>query len=139
MTDKTEKKDTRFKRGESGNPGGRPSQELGALRRQIGDAMPAIMTKLIAKAKEGDLTAIRLLLERVFPPIKAAEQAAPVALPDGSASDQARAILAAVAGGSLAPGQGSQLLQAMGAMAKVIETDELAARIAALEARNAKS
>jgi flagellar motor component MotA len=47
-------------------------------------------------------------------------------------------VLASVARGELAPGQGAALLGAIGTLARVSEIDELAARVAALEERNAK-
>ena len=47
-------------------------------------------------------------------------------------------VLAAVAAGELAPGQGAQLLTAIGTLGKVAELDEMAARITALEQRDAK-
>ncbi len=129
----------RWKVGESGNPRGRKpgTGELGRLRASIAKHVPDIITKLVEQAKAGDAGAARLLLERVLPPVKATEQTVPVALPaDGSLADQGRAVLAAAGAGTLAPGQASQLLQGLGALAKLIETDELAARIAALEGKD---
>jgi len=43
-----------------------------------------------------------------------------------------------VAAGELAPGQGAQLLAAIGTLGKIAELDELTARITALEASHAK-
>lgn len=138
MTPKT--KDTKFKPGQSGNPGGRPSAGLGKIRADLVAAWDAkgaggksIKEILIQKAHEGDMAAIRIVAERVCAPVKAAEQPAPVSLGDGSLSDQGRAIFMALGTGDLAPGQAAQLLQALGAMAKVIETDDLQRRIEALE------
>ena len=76
------------------------------------------------------------LLEWVIAPLKASEEPAPLALPDGTLPEQGRAVLVAVAAGDLAPGQGAALLASLGTLAKLIETDELAARVAALEARH---
>lgn len=45
-------------------------------------------------------------------------------------------MIAAVAAGDLAPGQGAQLLAAIGTLGKLVELDELAARIAALEKKH---
>ena len=131
----------RFQPGQSGNPKGRTpgSGEVAKLRASIAQHVPAIITKLVAQAEAGDPAAARLLLERVLPPVKAAEQPVPIELPaDGTLTDQGRAVIAAAGAGTLAPGQASQLLAGLGALAKLIETDELAARIAALEERDAK-
>lgn len=47
-------------------------------------------------------------------------------------------MLASVAAGELAPGQGAQLLAAIGTLTRMAEIDELAARVAALENLHAK-
>lgn len=136
----TEKKSNGWKPGQSGNPKGKPpgSGELQKLRASLTEHIPEIIQQLVEAAKGGDIQASRLLLERVFPPVKASEQAQEIDLPmDGSLTDQGRAVLSAVAGGQLAPGQGAQLLTAIGTLAKVTEIDELAARIAKLEASHA--
>jgi hypothetical protein len=131
----------RWKPGESGNPRGRTpgSGRVAELRRAIGEAVPEVITTLITQAKKGDTGAARLLLERVLPPIKATEQASPVELPDGSLADQGRAVLAAAGAGDLSTGQASQLMSGLASLAKLVETDELERRVAALENRNAKA
>ena len=122
-------------KGQSGNPKGRPpgAGEVAKLRAAIAGQVPAILESLTAAAIAGDVAASRLILERVLPPLKAAEQTQPLSLPDGTLTDQGRAVLAAVAAGELAPGQGAALLASIGTLARVVEVDELAARITALE------
>ena len=128
-----------WKPGISGNPTGRTpgSGEVAKLRAAIGQHVPAIITRLVQAALDGDVGASRLLLERVVPPLKAAEETTPLTLPDGSLTVQGRAVLAAVGAGELAPSQGAALLASLGTLAKLQEADELEARIVALEARNA--
>jgi hypothetical protein len=127
-----------WKPGQSGNPKGRSpgAGEVAKLREAIKAHVPAIVERLTAQALEGDAQAARLLLERVIPPLKAAEQPQPLALPDGTLTEQGRAVLASVAAGELAPGQGAQLVAAIGTLARVAEIDELAARVAALEEKH---
>lgn len=127
-----------WKPGQSGNPAGRSpgSGEVAKLRTAIAAHIPALVAVLVERALGGDVGAARLLLERVIPPVKAAEEAAPLALPDGTLTEQGRAVLGAVATGELAPGQGAALLASLGTLAKLTETDELSRRIQALEARN---
>ena len=48
------------------------------------------------------------------------------------------AAVAAVAAGELAPGQGAQLLAAIGTLCRVAKLDELAARLSALEVNHAR-
>ena len=129
-----------WKPGQSGNPKGRPAGtgEVAKLRSAIADRVPELLSKLMAQALEGDTAAARLLLERAIAPLKAAEQPQALTLPDGTLTDQGRAVLASVAAGDLAPGQGAQLLAAIGSLARVTEIDELTNRITALEEKNAK-
>lgn len=133
----TEQGSPRWKPGQSGNPKGRPagSGEVAKLRASIAQHIPEILESLIEKAKDGDATAARLLLERVLPPVKAAEAPAEVSMPDGSLTDQGRAILQAAGAGNLAPGQAAQLLTSLAALAKLIETDEIERRLRELEQR----
>ena len=130
-----------WKPGQSGNPAGKPQGrgELQRLRAAISEHVPEIITQLVTAARAGDIQAARLILERVLPPVKAIEQPQAIDLPSGSLTEQGRAVLAAVARGELAPGQGAQLLAAIGTLGKVLEVDELTARIAALEAKHAKA
>ena len=93
---------------------------------------------LVERALGGDVGAARLLLERTIAPLRAIEPAQALTLPDGTLTDQGRAVLKAVAAGELAPSQGASLLSAIGSLARVSEIDELAARIEALEAAHAK-
>ena len=128
-----------WKPGQSGNPKGRPHGvgEVAKLRAAIAGNVPAILESLTTAALAGDVQAARLLLERALPPIKPVEQPQPLSLPDGTLTVQGRAVLAAVAAGELAPGQGAALLGALGTLARVAEVDELTRRIEALEGRNA--
>jgi hypothetical protein len=125
----------RWKPGQSGNPSGRTtgSGAVGKLRAAISGQVPDILAAMTEKALAGDVQAARLLLERVIPPMKPEEQAQPLALPEGSLTDQGRAVLDAVSAGELAPSQGAALLGAIGTLARVAEIDDLARRIEALE------
>lgn len=125
-----------WKPGESGNPKGRPpgTGAVTKLRNSIAKHLPAIITQLVAKAKEGDAQAARLLLERVLPALRPIEQAVALSLPTGEGiTAQGVAIVQAVAAGTLAPGQGAQLLTGLGSLARIVEIDELERRITQLE------
>ena len=130
------KKNTQWKPGQSGNPKGKPKgsgRQVAELRAAIDKHVPSIVRQLVSAATNGDVPAARLRLERVLPPMKPVEQTSPLTLPDGSLTEQGRAVLAAVGAGELAPGQGAQLISAISSLARVAEIDELAARIAVLE------
>ena len=127
-----------WKPGQSGNPKGRPpgTGEVAKMRAANTGNVPAILESLTTAALAGDVQAARLLLERALPPIKPVEQSQPLSLPDGTLTEQGRAVLASVAAGELAPGQGAALLGAIGTLARVSEVDELARRIEALEGKH---
>ena len=141
MTEPKKKRPGRWKAGESGNPKGRTpgTGEVAAIRAAIADRVPELLAAMMTRALDGDVGAARLLLERAVAPLKAAEQPQALSLPDGTLTDQGRAILVSVAAGELAPGQGAALLGAIGTLARVTELDELTARITALEQQHAQT
>ncbi len=99
-----------------------------------------ITEAVIKAAKGGDMTAARFILDRLAPPAK--ERPITLALPNtisaaGIVEAQA-AILEAVAVGDILPGEATALAGIVEARRKAIETAELEARIAALEASHAK-
>ena len=134
------KKRGSWKPGQSGNPQGKTpgSGALQKLRAGIAADVPEILAALVSAAKAGDVQAARLILERILPPVKAIEQAVEISLPlGGTLTAKADAVLNAAAVGDIAPGQASQLITALGTLAKISEIDELTARIAKLEAEHA--
>ena len=138
MSEPTRKRGNPWPKGQSGNPLGRPTGtgEIAKLRAAIGERVPELLAAMMAKALEGDVGAARLLLERAVAPLKAAEQTQALSLPDGTLTEQGRAVLASVAAGELAPTQGAALLGAIGTLARVTEMDELEARLTKLENAN---
>jgi hypothetical protein len=140
MTDKP-KRPGRWKPGESGNPAGRRpgAGEVAQIRAAISARVPELLTAMMNKALDGDVGAARLLLERAVAPLKAAEPTQVLTLPQSSLTEQGRAVLASVASGELAPGQGATLLGAIGTLARVVEIDDLAARVAELERKHANA
>jgi hypothetical protein len=128
-----------WKKGESGNAAGRPRgipNPSTRLRQMIDTA--AIIERLQTAALAGDVTAARTLLERALPVHRSTAE--PVTLPELEAAerltDKAKAVLSAIANGRLPPDVGSSLLTSLSTVSKILEIDELARRVATLEARN---
>ncbi len=138
MTEPKKKRGS-WKPGQSGNPAGRPPGlgEVGRFRAAIGDRVPELLAAMMTRALEGDVGAARLLLERTIAPLKAAEQSQALSLPEGTLTEQGRAVLTAVANGELAPTQGAALLGAIGTLARVIAIDEISRRLDLLENKHA--
>lgn len=129
-----------FKPGQSGNPAGRPKGSKNnstRLREKLDRELPSILKKLTALALDGDVAAAKLILDRALPPLR--PEAAAVRIPGvqgASLSDQASAVLAAVAEGKMPPDTGGMILSALASTAKALELADLMHRIAALEAKN---
>lgn len=135
----TDKKSNGWKPGQSGNPKGKSpgSGHLQRLRASLQEHVPEIIDQLVQAAKGGDIQAARILLDRVFPPMKATEQAVELDLPEGGTlTAKAESLLTAASHGLLAPSQAAQLITAIGAVAKICEIDELVTRITALEEKH---
>ncbi len=132
-----------WKPGQSGNPRGRPKGALNKTTRAVlalmeGDA-ESITRVAIEAAKGGDLTAIRLVLDRIVPHARERPVELP-SLPDTSSAAGVSAaqqrILEAVARGAITPGEASTLSNILEQRRRSIETAQLEARIAALESPN---
>lgn len=126
---------TAWKPGESGNPSGRPagSGRVHKWRAGLDADVPEILTALVKQAKAGDVMAARLILERALPALKPSEMAQTIDLKGDTLAAKGESVLVAVADGSLAVSQGAQLLAAVGTLGRLVEIDELAARISKLE------
>ncbi|MCI0440519.1 MAG: hypothetical protein L0177_15510 [Chloroflexi bacterium] len=83
-------------------------------------------------AKGGDLQAAKLILERTLPPLKSAGEALTLPVPE-SLEGQGRAVLEACTGGKITPAEAATLMQALAAQGRIVETEDLAQRLAALE------
>lgn len=134
-------KDTRFKPGQSGNPAGRPAGSgfAGKAREELqrawdGDeGKPGVRAKLIDLALAGDVVACKLVAERVCPVLKPAEPTAAMELQGDTLTEKALAVIVALAGGAVPVSQASQLLDGLATLAKITESEQLKARIEALE------
>ncbi|MBN8283751.1 DUF5681 domain-containing protein [Zoogloea sp.] len=131
-----------WKPGESGNPRGKPKGAINKTTRLALELFEGgiknIAEVVIKQAKDGDLTAARLVLDKLVP--NARERAVELPglpsteSPAGVADAQA-AILQAVAAGDLTPGEAATLSGIVENRRKAIETQELELRIQALEDR----
>lgn len=137
-------KDTRFKPGQSGNPKGRRAgsrpKVLVALDALGEGEAEGIVLAMVEKAKEGDATAARTILDRVWPPRKGARLQ--FDLPEVAKAEDLPGAIAAVtrqvAEGEMSPDEGAAIVSLLEAHRKALEMGELAARVAALEEKVAK-
>ena len=93
-----------------------------------------MVTAILNAAKDGDMQAAKIVLDRLLPPLKAT--APPIHIPlavDQSPLAIARAVIVAAAAGSLPPDIAALLVTAAGTLARVEEVEDLRDRLAALE------
>lgn len=138
-TEIEQSKPWQFQKGRSGNPAGKPRgtrhKTTLAVQALLDGEAEEITRKAIEAAKAGDMTAIRLVLERVAP----ARKDYPVSfdLPEvNSTADAARAmaaLMAAVAEGSITPSEGSEVTKLIDAYVRTLSAHELIERLTTLE------
>jgi hypothetical protein len=134
-----------FERGKSGNPAGRPkgarNKATLAIEELLDGEAEALTRKLIEKALGGELAALRICLDRVSPPRR--DRLVTIELPKiESASDALKAssaILAACAAGQLSLREAVEFQNLVSSHVRMLESNELAARLAALEAEGTQS
>ena len=130
-----------FQKGRSGNPLGRPPGARNAAtvlaERILDGEAETIIRMVIEWAKKGNMTALRLCLDRILPPRR--DRPVRFAIPVlNSAEDAVKAVAAittAVAGGELTPSEAAELARVIEAYVKAIETSEIERRLKRLEER----
>jgi Family of unknown function (DUF5681) len=128
-----------FTPGQSGNAAGKPkgtrNKTTLAVEALLDGEAETLTRKAIELAKAGDLTALRVCLDRIAPPRK--DRPVTFDLPPiSSAADAAKAaaaLLEAVALGDLTPAEASELGKLIEAYIKALEATDFAERLTKLE------
>lgn len=126
-----------FARGNSGRPRGSRHKTTVAIEALLEGQHAALTQKVIAKALEGDVTALKLCLDRLAPvrrdvPVR-------VALPEvDGASDllaASSAVVAALSEGQITPTEAGGVMAILSAHQRFVETLDLEVRLKRLEER----
>ena len=131
----------KFKPGQSGNPAGKPPGTRHKVTRAIEALLEgqheALTQKAVKKALEGDMTAMRLCLDRLAPPRKDAPIAfdLPAIKTAADTVSASSSLLDAVATGDVTPDEAGRVMALLSAHKALVETGELERRIEALEAK----
>lgn len=129
-----------FQPGVSGNPSGRPKGALNKttiiLQQLIDGQGELVVQKALELAKDGDGTALRLIMDRLIPPRK--DKVIEFKLPQINSGQDASVAMAqvieGVSAGELTPQEGDSLAKLIESAARLVEISLLEARVAALEA-----
>ena len=139
--DRKQAKEYLWKKGESGNPAGKKPgtrhRTTLAVERLLDGEGEELTRKAIELAKDGDLTALKLCLERICPPRKS--RPISIDLPDVKTSEGVSlaqtSVVQAVGEGEITPEEGQVLSNILESRRKSIETLEHEQRIGELEKR----
>ncbi|HEX3000318.1 MAG TPA: DUF5681 domain-containing protein [Armatimonadota bacterium] len=123
-----------FKKGQSGNPAGKPPGlgRLTELRRLIASHSLDLIEAVVKSAKDGDTAAQKMLLERLVPAFRPID--APIAVPrSDDPADQSARIIDLLLSGGLPPDVCARIMQSLQAQAELTLLQDLERRIAVLE------
>lgn len=129
--------DGRFGPGNPGRPKGARNRATMAVMNLLDGSSEKLTEKAVELALEGDVSALRICIERLAPPRKDA----PVSfdLPEMSnaseAAQGAGAVLSAVSSGEITPIEGATIMGLIENYRRVLEASEFEARLSALEAK----
>lgn len=128
-----------FRPGQSGNPKGRRAGTLNRVsvlaQRLMDDDAEEVILALLKAAKDGDVSAIKLVLERMapLPRNRPVHFTAPIIETAADLCNAMGTVLQGVASGELTPDEAVSIASLVETRRRTIETLELDARIAALE------
>jgi Family of unknown function (DUF5681) len=135
------RKTMQFQKGQSGNPAGRPrgarNRTTILMQNLLAEHAEAIGCKVTELAKNGDIAAIRICMDRIAP----ARKDEPVAVelpPIETAADAVAAaatIVAAVAAGDLTASEAAELAKVVDIYVRALETKGFDERLTKLENR----
>jgi hypothetical protein len=128
-----------FRPGKSGNPNGKPvgarNRTTLAIEALLDGEAEALTRKAIELAMSGDITALKLCLDRLAPPRKdrhVAFELPPLARA-ADATKASAALVAAVADGDLTPAEAAELGKLIESYVRALEATDFALRLDNLE------
>lgn len=128
--------DGRFGAGNPGKPRGTKHRATRLATQLFEDGIEDVVSVVLEAAKGGDLTAARIVLDKLIPSVKERAVELPD-LPDTSTAqgiaEAQRCVLGAVSNGSLTPSEANTVSNIIEARRRALETQDLEVRLAALE------
>ena len=97
-----------------------------------------LIQRVVDLAKGGDMTALKLCIDRLCAPLRATDRLITVEGMEEAKelSDKGELILANVSKGEITPAESQSLMNAISSLARIIEVDELERRVSELENEN---
>jgi hypothetical protein len=131
------KQDGTFRKGVSGNPAGKPpgarhKATQAALNLLDGES-ESIMRKAVELALGGDMSALRLCLERIVPALKAVSPQIEIPCTATTLTGQAQDFITAAANGDISAETATQMISALANVARIEEFENIKNRLESLE------
>lgn len=123
----------KFKKGESGNPSGRPKQDSARIREELNKHSDEIVKVLLEKVKEGDTAALKMALDRISPALKPTGHTVKLEASNNSLEALSESMIQALIDGSFSTDTLKDLSASMTALARVEEVTELRQRLETIE------
>ena len=126
----------KFKKGQSGNPKGRPKGVVDRRSRflaLIEQHIPDVVNQVVSAALGGDMTACKILMDKVLPSVRSMTPVISLPQSGESTTEQSSAVIEAMLGGSLAPDQAAIVISVLVDHVRLCEYTELEARLETLE------
>jgi len=123
-----------FKPGTSGNPLGRPANTTprAEFRKLVNPDLPEIVKTLVEAAKAGDIQAIKVIYDRIVPPLRSTGADVSLRL-KGTLQARGETVINGLSRGAVAPEQAKEIMSTLAAQSKLVEQAEILDRIAQLE------
>lgn len=127
--------DGTFAVGNPGKPKGARNKVTTAMNALLEGEADSITRKVIELALKGDVSALRLCLDRLLPPLKSAPVRFDIPKPSGVAdlAEVSSSIIVEVSQGNLTPFDGTQVMHMVEAYRKTLEVLDIENRVAKLE------
>ncbi len=103
------------------------------LKAAVGEQFDALVKVVVEAALSGDMQAATILMARLVPTVRPTQEPTPFELSGNTLTERAQSLLTATAEGKLSVGDAKTLLDALAAVAKIEQMDELSSRLDRLE------
>lgn len=123
---------TRWQKGQSGNPSGRPSKGA-EIRRNLMDMTPQAIKAILSGIESGDATCLKIWADRCDPVSKSTIQPVEFFCDTTDLSSAALSVISAISQGLVPPDVGTVILKGIADASKIIEVESLQREVEALK------
>ncbi len=119
----------------SANPSGRPRGIVDRRTRLLRELTrtPALINSVWRKALGGDMTAAKLLLDRLIPSLKAVSEPVTLNVTGKTLTEQAQKVFESATSGTISTDDAQRLIELLMGQVKIKETEDFEKRLAAIE------